>query len=178
MEFIRLNNWIHSYYFPISDYFLGKEDQILNLRGSEKQGYKDTRLNDNEISSWLDEKFKFIANKYYNLSPVIDTYPNINIYFQDDVNYASEWHNHSHLITSLCAVTYLNLPEEGGEIQFMLSNPDEIFTIKPQINTAYFFPHWLYHRPLPQKDKNVRICFNWNHSSTKRPVHHLTGDIF
>ena len=69
------------------------------------------------------------------------------------------------------------LENEGGEIQFYLEGNNQP-KILPQKNCVYFFPSWLMHRPLPQTSPQNRMCLNWSYTSSNRPLHKLTGDIW
>jgi len=88
---------------------------------------------------------------------------------------ASVSHNHTQT-TSIASVFYLDLPEEGGELDFYFG--DTSARLKPKLNTLYVFPHWVYHKPQPQKDSKYRICINMEFSSYDRPIVKETGDIW
>jgi hypothetical protein len=79
------------------------------------------------------------------------------IYCQNDEHFASE--RHTHISTStINAVTYIDIPEKGGALELdIMGNVVELY---PDPNKIYFFPYWVVHRPLPQKDKRWRICIN------------------
>ena len=181
MEFIRINKWIHAYNMPIHDYLESQRDKLTDMATNPRiNNFRDKFITDKIIRDSIDSKFQEVANQYYDLSPVIENIPNINLYIQDNTATleGNNFHNHAHLVIGLCGVTYLDLPQEGGELEFMLTSPSDTIIVKLLKDWMYFFPYWLYHRPLPQKDTTNRICVNWQHSSIKRPVHKLTGDIW
>jgi hypothetical protein len=103
----------------------------------------------------------------------------VNIYMQRGVTpeeaqrYVSSsdgFHNHSVHGISLTGVVYLTLPEVGGEFETMHLPYWNSHITKPELNRIYFFPNWIYHRPLPQQDESPRICINWAIRGEKRVI--------
>ena len=84
------------------------------------------------------------------------------VYCQTDKQYVSEYHNHIQSST-INAVTYIDLPSEGGELEVECCG---LHTIKVHENYLYLFPGWMIHRPLPQKDTSWRICVNLEYVSS------------
>lgn len=79
------------------------------------------------------------------------------IYCQNDT-YSSPF-SHCHIETStINAVTYCDVPSEGGALELEILG--ETIELVPEPNKIYFFPYWVVHRPLPQKDKEWRLCIN------------------
>ena len=128
-----------------------------------------------EKSKFLEDIFVYIANKYY---LVDEQWGKISImaYYQTNEEGISKFHNHARYST-LTATTYIDPPneDEGGQLEFF-NPPDNNLTISPKKDVIYFFPSWLLHRPLPQTNKEPRICLNWGYESTLRPIHKITGD--
>lgn len=84
------------------------------------------------------------------------------IYIQTNKQNNNVWHSHlsdiNHII-SLCTVFYLNIPEKGGEIEFITDN-NEVLKVKPEKDMLYCFPPWLAHRPVKVESNETRICLN------------------
>lgn len=181
MKFKKINKYIHKYEFDpsVHNYLYENIDRILDIKKQGNPNFKDWFVKDDTIRDLLDREFKKLAEQYYNLGPIIEYTPALNMYIQDNTQTDYNWHNHSHLVASICAVTYLNIPKEGGRIKFLME-PEEggYVEITPRVNEVFFFPHWLYHKPTPQKDITPRVSFNWQHSSVKRATHKLTGDLW
>jgi len=100
-----------------------------------------------EILEELD--FDWLAKKY-------------TIYIQTKEQNNNIWHSHlgstEHII-SLCTVFYLNIPEKGGEIEF-ITDDNKILKVKPEKDMLYCFPPWLAHRPVEVESSETRICLN------------------
>ena len=74
---------------------------------------------------------------------------------------------------TICGVMYLDIPEEGGEIEFIHypdNGEDNAIKIKPQEDKVYLFPSWLYHRPLSHTSNISRLCINFGYVSDSRPI--------
>ena len=82
------------------------------------------------------------------------------IYIQTEEKYRSVLHSHALNASNpkICSTLYNNVPEEGGEFCFLYEG--EEVSIKPRSNTLYIFNSFLYHKPMPHKGKETRICIN------------------
>ena len=173
-----IHDFIHEYDF-LYDHILSpfKEnliDEFFDRRNKEGDHITDILL-DGEIEEFkkielglskIVEENYFVGNKFAS--------GGIRAYVQNNQNSTQILHNHVNLKGSICAVFYLNIPKQGGEILFRdLENSEwgSEVTIKPKLNKVYLFPYWLPHVPLPQQDTTSRICFNWMYGSIQRPVH-------
>ena len=94
------------------------------------------------------------------------------IYVQNDKNNVVALHNHISTST-INGVFYIDPPKEGGETQFLFYGKK--FIIKPEINKIYFWPYWLEHTPLSQKDHKWRISVNMEYYCRERPIVKRTG---
>ena len=124
----------------------------------------------------LDRLNKIIKKNYWTDKPIANL--GLRAYVQNNKENSSFYHNHK-TPGSISGIFYLDPPQEGGEISFLI-NPDQDIPhlkeiiFKPKKNKLYLFPYWMYHKPLPQKDEDYRICFNWVHGSPTRPIHKFT----
>jgi|TARA_R110000803_G_C11835597_1_gene303887 hypothetical protein len=173
-----LHKYLHEYDFPYSDYLKQYESYILKCSSENSTNSNDVYLHEQELNSYIIPKIIQIINDNYIVSSPL-TYPVLRGFVLNDIDNSKDeyFHNHSHLLGNINVVFYINLPQEGGGLSFKDEN-ENIFEIKPKENKIYLMPHWLYHRPLPQKDNINRISFNWNYTGSNRPINKFTGDIW
>lgn len=167
-----LTHYLWEIDFPIQEKLMPYKQKIIDLYFKE--------INKVKTQGFLNVEFKneFIRNKiqkiYYNIlldhfyltEPLKDL--KLFIYAQDNKRFESEWHSHYHCST-IASTFYLQLPKNGGGIEFADYNLGKNTIIKPQLNKLYVFPSWMYHRPLPQFDDTIRICFNIDYFCLGRP---------
>tara|TARA_R110000796_G_scaffold237855_1_gene358041 strand:+ start:364 stop:906 length:543 start_codon:yes stop_codon:yes gene_type:complete len=180
MEFKRFNKYLHAYYFPYHDYLKEFKDEITNEYYTQSQTddkHVDIKIKNKELEGFIQEKFNEIAESYYVLTPSTHE-GNVQAYVQNNQRNVSVWHNHIHNIGALSAITYIDPPQQGGQIEFFYNEPSDIMRLQPAPNWVYFFPQWVYHRPISQKDDLDRVCLLWVHKSNKRPVNIITGDLW
>jgi hypothetical protein len=89
------------------------------------------------------------------------------LYCQNDEHFASKAHTHINTST-INAVTYIDVPDGGGALELNIIH--ETLQLKPDPGKIYFFPYWVVHKPLPQKDKQWRICINLEFFDESRPL--------
>jgi len=134
-----------------------------NEKGSHNIQYFDDKLQKN-----LKKIFYQILHHHFVLSPPLNPFL-IHCYVQTKDEYASVWHNHIHA-SSLAATFYLEIPKEGGEIEFCDHRYGGNTILKPKLNKLYIFPSWMFHRPLPHYDEDVvRVCVNLDYDCLERP---------
>ena len=184
-----IHNYIHEYDLNYSDVFLVNLSSIL---GEHREGYEnrkrgggsltDITLQNPIINNFIIPKLhKVVTDNFYVDPPLIEY--GIRVYKQTSKEYKSALHSHIHIMHSISAVFYLNIPQEGGEIYFEYMKGSRFgnleLKLKPLINKVYLFPSWLPHTPLPHKDENItRLSFNWGYGSDARPRHKATGTIW
>jgi hypothetical protein len=177
MKFIH--DYIHECDFPSSQFLRENKDNLIRF-------YKDTindpkinvintfdvNLNNTPLSSFFNKPIKNLIEEHY----IVKSSPFdivFNLYVQDNKSSKGGFHNHIHTPMTICGVMYLDVPKEGGEIEFIHypfnkeSNP---IRVKPQEDKLYLFPSWLYHRPLPHTSNITRICINMGYISNSRPL--------
>lgn len=166
-----IRQFVHRYDFFIEDIISPYKEQIikegLHWRDvkPEEEGFN-LILNIEPLKSKIQKKFDLVVQENYLVSP--PTMPSeVSAYIQNNTNPISFFHHH--LLSTIVGVTYLNIPKIGGEIEFLLQ--DIKVTLKPEPNSLYLFPGWMFHRPLPQKDEQTRICINLDYHSKDRPMH-------
>jgi hypothetical protein len=151
-----------------------------------KEGKNDLTLNTPEFNELRNLILPAINEAAYYLFYNLDRQDNpldgfINIYVQnnslweDRENYFNDTtnvHNHKkqQISGNLTGVTYVNIPKIGGEFQMFTYPGPESVIVKPEMGRFYFFPSWLYHRPLPHQDDIDRICINWSMIGDTIPV--------
>ena len=181
--FKEVHPYIHEYDFPVHEKLVPYKEEILGNYIQRKE--KNPNLSDlhlpksHPLTTLLEPKLNRLVKKNYWINKPSSNY-GFRTYIQNNELYTSYYHNHHKLTSSITGVFYLDPPKEGGELSFLinpdpaLGSPKEIL-IKPIKNKLYLFPYWLYHKPLPQKDENYRVCFNWAYGSHKRPVSKITS---
>jgi hypothetical protein len=139
-------------------------------------GYKDTPLKFEEFDRYFIPKIESIINKHYIVTPSFER-TTIRCYKQTNQDESYIFHNHVGILGNINVIFYINIPKEGGELEF-LDPVSNTIRIKPQKDKIYLMPQWLYHTPLPHKDDITRISFNWSYAGTNRPIHKQTGDVW
>jgi len=91
----------------------------------------------------------------------------VSMYIQNNEKSINNWHSHVQT-SSINATCYINVPKEGGNLELFFDG--FVLNVKPIENILYIFPYWASHRPLPQKDRNDRICLNIECMTKERPV--------
>jgi|TARA_B100000900_G_scaffold405991_1_gene416354 hypothetical protein len=183
----KIQDQIYSYKFPYTNIInkykpsiIKKYSEEFDNRVKTGQPFSDFHFQDtdftNEICPSLE---KIVKNNWYTGNILVKQ--GLRVYIQTDAYFTSVFHSHEHLLGSIACVFYVNIPKEGGEIEFEYSGnkgPNGYNQIiKPEEDTIYFFPMWLPHRPLPHKDKNfTRLCFNWFYCCETRAQHKYFGD--
>jgi hypothetical protein len=147
--------------------------------------------------SYFNEDFqKFITEKYNEVLPQhiscyekdgipVDEFqgtidfewiPDVYLYLQYGKKSYNTWHHHQRKGRAVTTCFYLNVPKEGGNIDFRLSCGIE--SIKPKENKLYVFPSWQLHMPTKQKDDEVRFCINADFYTPKRPYIREAGGFW
>ena len=188
-----INKFIHSYKLDYTAFFNQNMGLIQEEYEREFENRKKTRpdlpltditLSNPTLLNFITPKLEKIVSDFYYTGPKLEE-AGIRVYKQISDDYVTALHSHVHIMTTINAVFYLNIPKEGGEIFFSYMNGKysegrgmEV-TLKPQMDMVYFFPSWLPHTPLPHKDKNVtRLCFNWGWHSEYKARHKATGIVW
>lgn len=127
------------------------------------------------INSLENNLVELVRNNYYAGYNTIDSY--LNLYVQDNKVSTENYHNHMNSPGNLSLIFYMNIPKEGGEIEFMMDH-GENFRLKPQLHKVYVFPNWLYHKPTKHEDNIDRLCFNWIYTGNIRPIHKNLGYLW
>jgi len=177
----EIQTYIHEYDFPYHDYLKSYKEDLINHYFYLKKENKNITDFDlplfHPITTFLIPKLnKIIKKNYWTDKPIANL--GLRAYVQNNKENSSFYHNHK-TPGSISGIFYLDPPQEGGEISFLI-NPDQDIPhlkeiiFKPKKNKLYLFPYWMYHKPLPQKDEDYRICFNWVHGSPTRPIHKFT----
>jgi hypothetical protein len=153
-------------------------DKILNNRG---QGYN-TGYENKEFDREIGAKFARAVNENFVINPdrvvenngfigtmVYNEFKPIQawIYCQNNEHFASKAHTHINTST-INAVSYIDIPSDGGALELEIMG--ETLHLKPDTGKIYFFPYWVVHKPLPQKDKQWRICINLEFFDECRPL--------
>ena len=186
IEFKIFSKLVHTYKVPgLNDRLIKYKDELVK-EGENYQNDKNESLNfllkNNILSENLFNTFSQIAHKYYNIDNTYDPRKIINVYYQTKKQTNNFFHHHCE--ASIVGTTYIDphLIEEGGELEFLekfvnVDTPIQ-YKIKPEKDYIYMFPGWLLHQPLPHASNFPRICFNWVHIGSKRPVNKISGDIW
>ena len=173
-------DFIHEYDFPYHDYLLTYKEDILTHYFHYKS--QDSTLTDfvyknKDLSSFLFPKLNKIVEDNYWGDKHITNNP-LRIYIQDNSTpHPLNFQHHAYGISSLVGVFYLDLPKNGGDLQFLNVENESIFTLKLQKNKLYTFPSWLPHKPIPQEDNTPRVCFNWHYACNTRLIHKINTNI-
>tara|TARA_R110000803_G_scaffold36285_1_gene78003 strand:+ start:1845 stop:2405 length:561 start_codon:yes stop_codon:yes gene_type:complete len=173
-----VSQYIIAIEFPYHDYVSKYKDKLISNYTTLKQQHPDLTDIPVEINELNDTILpaidKLVNHQFWVGDPISNS--SMYVYIQNNEIFESRYHNHVHIGGTINAVFYIDPPQEGGEIEFIydIQNNNSL-KIQPQPNVIYFFPNWLYHRPLPQKDKHYRLCFNYRHNSNVRPIHKLSG---
>jgi hypothetical protein len=177
-----LNMYLLEFDFPSSKFLRNYKEELLGdfLNNTNANGARDMALIESPICDYFEDKIKHIIEDNFHLNHT--KYPvQFNLYAQNHENFGSNFHTHSHSPSSICGVFYLDIPQEGGEFEifhYPYISIDKPFRFKPQEDKLYLFPPWLHHRPLPQKDKEYRICINFNYVGDSRPMLKSLGNIW
>ena len=175
-----INKYIHSYKFNYSSFLQNYISEIIDKYSTRNvHDDFDLVLENKEIENYIFPKLNKIVEDNYHVGKNYGE-TRISVYVQEPSNEEPKeefFHNHVHTCGSINGVFYLNIPKEGGGIQFF--NPPWVdLTIQPQIDTLYLFPYWIMHRPLPHKEDIIRISFNWTYGGIERPIYKLTGELW
>lgn len=170
--------------FPYHDYSLPyKEDMI-------KQFFKTRKMNRSNIKKipqsnnfpYINSKFnEFIIKeylkvlrKYYILSSPSE-FPHPNIYYQNNIDFAPLYHTHR--FSKISSVYYIDPPKgNDGNIEFLFQGNK--FEVETKKDVIYFFPSWLEHRPLPQKNDVDRVCVNIDYSTNGKVISKTNGQMW
>jgi uncharacterized protein (TIGR02466 family) len=132
-----------------------------------------------DFYNWLIPISNHIIKKEWELFEGFDyTFLKSWVNYHDNTGYTAE---HHHGATTLVCATYLNLPENGGFIQF--KNPMEHYqgfslhgkpedswlwkTVQAKTGDVLFFPGWLRHKTQPNKSNIRRWVLTTNFQTKK-----------
>ena len=176
MDFKEINPLIHQYTFEVHDIVLEYKSQIIlqNKRKCVVEGAHNNLYDNPSLTKLLYSKFESLVESFYDVSTRLNK-PGLFTYVQNDSKFSPVLHHHLHTST-LSGVFYIDPPNEGGELEFIIG--ERIFRLKPERNKLYIFPGWLYHRPLPQRDRLERISINMEYFCVSRPRHKITKFIW
>lgn len=174
MKFI--DKYLIEFDFPYNDILQSNKKIILDYYYSQKNSNTktfDLTIRDQSFIDYFSPKIKEIVEDSFFIEDKTKENISFAVVVQDNKNNFPVYHNHVNNPNGLCGVFYTNIPKEGGE--FEIINPplfpiEKPLRLKPQINKLYLFPYWLYHRPLPQKDTEPRICFNIGYFSSSKVI--------
>jgi len=131
------------------------------------------------IDEFIIPEIKKICYNSFDLKDVQLVHPHI--YVQNNRYYLSVYHNHvksdgtAAFGLDPCMVVnfYINPASDGGLLEVApgvdADGKLKSFKIEVEKDKLYFFPSWLYHRPLPQEDTEYRICVSIDIFSRQRP---------
>jgi len=173
--------------FPFHDEMKKYKEDMINFfeyekirtNGWEKQDYNFAYQN-LEFADFMYDKYYNILNKIFHLG-FDDRWENYsmnlpNLYIQTPEKSVNLLHNHIHCGGSVSSVCYVDLPKEGGNLEF--SYGDSVHVIDVSINSLYLFPSWIYHRPLSHEEDITRVTINTDFMSTARPQLKLDGSLW
>jgi hypothetical protein len=171
-----ISTHIHEFDFSSSEFLRENKSHLLDLykkvKSDPNHPHNDVALIDTYLNFEFNDRIKELIEKYYIVEPTKYDI-SFNLYVQNKEKSVNYWHNHIHSPMTICGVMYLDVPKEGGEIQFM-HYPDygekNPLIVKPKEDKIYIFPSWLYHKPMPQKSNIERICINFGYISNSRPI--------
>jgi hypothetical protein len=168
-----IHKYLHEFNFPFSDFLRKERENILEYYTTVKNSTRDKPLINTPINYYFNDRIKQLIEDYYYITPTIYDI-DLNLYIQDnDPSYTSNFHTHIQTSQAISGVFYLDLPKEGGELEFFheptipRENP---LRIKPQEDKLYLFPSWIHHKPTSQKDSKPRICINIGYISNTKPM--------
>ena len=170
---VAINDYLYEVEFPYVSKMQSHKDVIVkqhykDIEEANGHGFLNTKYHHKGLLENLKKVFYQILHHHFDLSPPLKEFE-INSYIQTKDKFASVWHNHIHA-SSLAATFYLEIPKEGGEIEFCDHRYGGNTILKPKLNKLYIFPSWMYHRPLPHYDEGItRICINLDYSCLERP---------
>lgn len=175
-----IHHYIHEYSFEYSNILEPYIEEFIKIFNENVLG---KNLNFNNlilpriplIYSLENELGNLVKNNYYAGTNSVDSH--MNVYVQDNSITTEKYHNHMGTPGNLSLIFYMNIPKEGGEIEFML-DPYDSFKLKPELDKVYIFPNWLYHKPTKHEDDINRLCFNWVYTGNIRPIHKITGNLW
>ena len=145
----KIQDQIYSYKFPYTNIInkykpsiIKKYSEEFDNRVKTGQPFSDFHFQDtdftNEICPSLE---KIVKNNWYTGNILVKQ--GLRVYIQTDAYFTSVFHSHEHLLGSIACVFYVNIPKEGGEIEFEYSGnkgPNGYNQIiKPEEDTVYFF---------------------------------------
>lgn len=136
------------------------------------QSYNFPYIN-SKYNAFIVKKYFEILKKYYIVSAHSDV-PNPNIYYQNNSDYASVYHIHRD--SKIASVFYIDPPEGDGNIEFR--HKGNTFEVETKKDVIYFFPNWLEHRPLPQKNEKDRVCVNIDYSTNGKVISKINGQMW
>lgn len=176
MKYNHNYQYIHEYSFPSSNFLRNNKEYLIEIYNNHlnnpQRVSSDFNLLNTPLNDHFSQKIKDLIEEYYIVEPSpFDVI--FNLYIQNDKFSRNVFHNHAHSPMTICGVMYLDIPKEGGEIEF-IHYPDFIgkrsIRIKPQEDKIYLFPNWLYHRPLPHTSSITRVCINFGYITNSRPM--------
>jgi hypothetical protein len=181
---IPIHKYLHEHDFESSAFLRENKSHLIKMHEKHisnlKDGTNDMSLIGTPLNKYFNQKVKNLIEEYYIVEK--SSYNAIfNVYIQTPKFSANHYHNHIHTPQTICGVMYLDVPQEGGEIEFIHYpnfTPDNPIKIKPQEDKLYLFPSWLYHRPLPSSSSTPRICINIGYITSSRPITKNYGFIW
>jgi len=162
----------HDLLYPFKQEMI--ESYFVNITNEKRDGFSVPYTN-KVIDDFIAPSINQICNNIFNLTQVQIFQPYI--YVQSNRYNGSIFHKHWKGLSNSCdpCITvncYIDPPAHGGQIEFLTNIVDNKFDsekISVEKNKLYFFPSWLYHRPLPQQDDEYRICVSIDIFSKQRP---------
>lgn len=160
--------------FPVNDLLLPYKEQLIEefyeqIKTKTDPGYS-RKVHIEPVLNII--KPLWVEKIKYHFDPLPLSQPEFKVwlYVQNNTNNRCVWHNHPE--AELNTVFYLDVPEEGGELEILNVKPSQnklnADKLKVENNKLYIMPFWTYHRPLPQKDTKERLCFNIQFQSRDR----------
>ena len=176
IDYLKIENFIHEYDFPIHDLIIPYKNDIIEQFEIEFGSYNGYNIEykNPQLENLIYSKFlNLIKNNYIVDNPINPL--KLWVYIQNNIFCKSSLHHHIPTST-LNAVFYVNIPKIGGEIKFIYNG--QSLTITPKKDKIYIFPYWLPHKPLQQKDEGNRISFNIEYFCEHRPMHKKTKMVW
>ena len=181
---IPIHRYVHEHDFESSVFLRENKNHLIRMHrdytSNPEYDSNDVSLLQTPLNNYFNQKLKDLIEKYYIVEKSLHD-AIFNVYVQSPKFSANFYHNHIHTPQTICGVMYLDIPQEGGEIEFIHYpdfTPDNPIRIKPQEDKLYLFPSWLYHKPLPHSSSTPRICINIGYITGSKPITRDYGFIW
>ena len=97
-------------------------------------------------------------------------------YVQNKETSSNVWHNHKRT-TTINAVWYPKIPDPTGTLA--IREGEAVDEIQVKEGFIYFFPYWLDHKPMPQKNSDDwRVSINLELLTVTRPLYPPTQTLW